>query len=204
MRKHDSRPARALALGAILTGLVAASASAATTSVDVNDGKFFSPGNVTQSVGGSVHWQASGIDSHSVTQDGMVFDTGAAAPGVDFTRTFSAGTFPYHCREHSDDGMVGRVTVPPKVLATPTGLPFTVQWATAASNTGNRFDVQYRIGAGTWRTWLRGSSARSKVFGARSAPTRVRRGTTYSFRVISSSGATARSGLSPVVRFRAN
>jgi plastocyanin len=209
MRKHSSsirsRITRGAGLGIVLTGLLASSVSAATTNVDVNDGRFFSPRAIDQAPGGGVHWLASGVDDHSVTSDQGLFDTGAPRAGVDFTRTFSAGTFQYHCRKHGINGgtMVGVVTVAPQVAAAPAGLPFTVKWATAASNTGNAYDVQYRVGTGAWRSWKSNTSAPSAVFGAQSNPVVVARGKTYSFRVVSRTG-TAKSGLSPVRSFRAS
>jgi plastocyanin len=209
MRTHTSsirsRVARGAGLGAVLTVVLASSVSAATTNVDVNDGRFFSPRTLNQAPGGSVHWLASGVDDHSVTSDQGLFDTGAPRAGVNFTRTFSAGTFAYHCRKHGINGgsMVGVVSVPPQVAAAPSGLPFTVKWATAASNTGNAYDVQYRVGTGAWRTWKSNTSAPSAVFGTRSNPVAVARGKTYSFRVVSRTGA-AKSGLSPVKSFRAS
>jgi len=196
------RIVRAVALGTVLTGVFATSVSAATTNVTVSDTRRFLPGSVTAAVGGNVHWEADGFDDHSVTQDAGLFNSGPAAPGVNFTRTFSAGTFPYHCQQHGDQGMVGVVRVAPRVGAAPTGLPFTVTWATAGSNTGTRYDVQYRVGSGAFRTWKSNTSARSAVFGARSAPVRVARGKSYSFRVVSETSTGARSVASPVKTFR--
>lgn len=205
MRHHTTSPrarlVRGLTLGAVLTGLFASSVSAATTQVAVNDTKTFSPSSISQTVGGSVRWAATGVDEHSVTQNRGLFDSGLVA-GVDFTRTFSAGTFGYHCQKHGDQGMRGQVRVAPAVLARPRGLPFTVKWAAPASDTGNRFHVRYRVGRGAWKVWKRSTSARSGVFGARSKPVRVVRGRTYSFRVLSRVSVTAKSGLSPVKRFR--
>jgi plastocyanin len=197
------RVVRALALGTVLTGVFATSVSAATTQVAANDSRTFSPSAVTAALGGNVHWAASGIDEHSVTQDQGVFNSGAAAAGLNFTRTFSAGTFAYHCEKHGDQGMVGVVRVAPQVVAGPAGLPFTVKWATAGSNTGSRFDVQYRVGSGPFRAWKTNTTARSAVFGARSQPVRVARGKSYSFRVVSRA-STSRSGASPVKTFRAS
>ncbi len=197
------RWARGLALGTVLTGLLASSVSAATSSVSVDDSRRFSPGNVTQTAGGNVRWTWSGIDEHSVTSDQGLFDSGlTSVSGFAFSRTFSAGTFPYHCVNHGDQGMRGIVRVAPQVQAAPRGLPFTVRWATT-TQTGTRFDVQYRVGAGAWKMWKRNTLARSAVFGARSAPVRVVRNKTYSFRVVSRLGI-ARSSLSPVKSFRAS
>lgn len=198
---HRGRLVRGATLGVVITGLLASSVSAATTQVAANDDKTFSPPSVNQSVGGSIHWAASGVDEHSVTQDQGVFSSGAAAAGLDFSRTFSAGTFAYHCEKHGDQGMRGQVRVAPQVLSAPAGLPFTVKWASTASNTGNRFAVQYRVGTGAWRTWLGSTAARSAVFGARSRPVRVARGKSYSFRVRSGT-ASVKSSNSPVRSFR--
>jgi plastocyanin len=198
-----SRVARGAGLGVAMTALLASSVSAATTSVSVNDAKVFNPDAVNQTAGGSVHWQATGFDQHSVTQDAGLFDTGAARAGVDFTRTFSAGTFPYHCRKHGDQGMTGVVRVAPRTSSAPAGLAFTVQWASAGSNTGNRFNVEYKVGSGPFKAWLTNTAARSAVFGARSRPVALVRAKTYSFRVTSLSG-TAKSAPSPVKTFRAS
>jgi plastocyanin len=205
MNEHPTYPARRFARAAVLSVIVvtgvASSVSAATTDVGVNDNRTFSPSRVTQAVGGRVHWAATGTDDHSVTHDNGVFNSGPASAGVDFTRTFSAGTFAYHCSEHGDQGMRGQVRIAPRVRSAPRGAAFTVQWATARTNTGNRFDVQYRVGRGPWRTWLRRTAARSAVFGNRSRPVRVRNGKTYSFRVVSRTSA-GNSGVSPVRSFR--
>lgn len=199
MRSH-TRVIRAVALGAVLTGLFASSVSAATTEVAATESKTFSPADVTSAVGGSVHWTGSTTE-HSVRQDARVFDSGTPVAFLDYRRTFSAGTFAYHCTKHGL-AMSGRVKVAPQVLAKPAGVPFTVTWATAASNTGNRFDVQYRVGSGAWKQWLGGTTQRSRVFGAKSSPVRVQRGRTYSFRVVSKISSTAKSALSPVKSFR--
>jgi plastocyanin len=197
------RLTRGAALGAVLTGLLATSVSAATTDVEATEAKTFSPSAVATTAGNSVHWFGTpgGAEEHSVRQDAGIFDSGVPQSGLSYTRNFSAGTFPYHCEKHRDQGMVGQVAVAPQALTAPTGLPFTVRWATSASNTGTRFDVQYRIGTGTWRNWALNTQARSMVFGRNNVPVRLARGKTYSFRVVSRLG-TSRSGLSPVKSFR--
>lgn len=195
-----SRVVRGVALGAVLTGLFASSVSAATTEVAATDSKTFSPANITAAVGGSVHWTGQASE-HSVLHNARVFDSGTPVAFLDYRRSFSAGTFAYHCAKHGL-AMSGQVRVAPQVLAKPAGLPFTVRWGTAASNTGNRFQVQYRIARGPWKTWLGNTTLRSRVFGAKSSPVRVQRGKTYSFRVVSKTSSTAKSGLSPVKSFR--
>jgi len=195
--------ATGIAAGAAAVGLLTGPpVAAAITSVDVNDGRFFSPRSLSSTVGGSVHWTASGIDDHSVTQDNFVFDSGAPRANLDFTKKFSAGTYPYHCRKHGDQGMVGTVTVLPQVTSAPAGLPFTVKWAAAGTNTGTSFDVMYRVGSGAWKTWRNNTSAKSMVFG-KGGPVAVARGKSYSFKVRSGSGA-SESLFSPVKTFRAS
>ena len=191
----------ALALG-VLTGPPVV--AAITTNVDVNDAKVFTPKTVTIPVGGSVHWSASGVDDHSVTQDDLVFDTGAPRPGITLTQTFSAGTYPYHCRKHGVSGgtMKGTVRVSPQVAPAPAGLAFTVKWAAAGTDTGNSFDVKYRVASGPWKTWKNNTSAKSMVFG-KGGPVAVARGKTYSFQVRSGTGANE-SLFSPIKSFRAS
>jgi len=190
------------AAGVVAAGLLASPGIAATRNVDVNDGRFFSPQNVTSTVGGSVHWTASGIDDHSVTQNAGLFDTGTPRAGIDFTRKFSAGTFPYHCEKHGAQGMRGTVKVAPQVLSAPAGLAFTVRWAAAGTQTGSSFDVKYRVGSGPWKTWRNNTTAKSMVFG-KGGPVAVARGQSYSFQVRSGSGA-RESGFSPVAKIRAS
>jgi plastocyanin len=201
---HRTRLLRGLSLGVVLTGVFASSVSAATIQVGATDNRTFVPGNVTTALGNTVRWAgtpAGSTEEHSVRQDAGLFDSGNPVAGLDFRRTFSAGTFPYHCEEHGDQGMRGQVRVAPQTTAAPAGLPFTVRWAGSGSNTGSRFAVQYRAGAGAWRTWQSNTSARSAVFGARNRPVRLVRGRTYSFRVRSGT-STVKSGLSPVKSFR--
>ena len=201
--KDRGRWSVGLAAAAVAAGLLgAAPVGAATKNVDVNDDRSFSPQNISSAVGGSIHWTASGIDDHSVTQDNALFDTGAAAPNVNFTRKFSAGTFPYHCRKHGDQGMRGTVRVAPQALSAPAGLAFTVRWAAAGTQTGSSFDVKYRVGSGAWKTWRNNTSAKSMVFG-KGGPVAVARGKSYSFQVRSGSGA-GESLFSPITSFRAS
>jgi plastocyanin len=189
------------AAGAVAAGLLAAApVAAATTNVEATGNKTFSPKTVNSAVGGSVHWfsTADGVD-HTVTQNNGVFDTGALADAFNFTRKFSAGTYPYHCEKHGADGMVGTVKVGPQVSSAPAGLAFTVKWAVAGTQTGTSFDVKYRVGSGPWKTWRTNTSAKSMVFG-KGGPVAVARGKTYSFQVRSGSGA-RESAFSPVATF---
>lgn len=92
----------AAAAAACLLGPLPA-ALGVTTSVTIGD-NFFSPQNVTNSVGDSVQWTWQGIASHSSTGPGFpaLWDSGIHANGFVFTQKFAkAGTFPYRCVVHS-------------------------------------------------------------------------------------------------------
>ena len=209
MRKHariHRRLAQGATLGVVLTGLLASSVSAVTRDVEATEDKTFDPRTVNLAVGSSVHWFGTpgGAEEHSVRQDAGLFDSGNPQTGLDFNRKFSAGTFAYHCEKHGAQGMRGVVRVAPTTNAKPAGLPFTVTWAVRGTNTGTRFDVQYRVGSGAWKSWMRNTTARSKVFGARNQPVRLQRGKSYSFRVVSRSSAAVASTISPIKSFRAS
>jgi plastocyanin len=161
-----------------------------TIEVEVND-PFFDPRLVNPSVGQKVHWSrgSPSREGHNVRADGELFRSGPVTPGpIDYTRRFSAGSFRYYCEIHgspageSERGMVGYVRAKPSVARGPSGIPFTVRWATRDTNTGSTFDVQYRIGARSWRTWKANTRSYSGVFGRDGRPVQVRAGTRYSFR----------------------
>ncbi len=74
-----------------------------TITVVVGD-DFFSPANVTNSVGDSVEWKWQGVNSHSSTGPGSpaLWDSGIHGNGFVFTQKFSTtGSFPYRCVVHS-------------------------------------------------------------------------------------------------------
>jgi plastocyanin len=203
--RNHTRVCAALAAAAVVTGLlVAAPVAAATRGVEATEAKTFSPSSVTSTVAGSIHWFGTpgGVEQHSVRQDQGLFDSGNPRTGLNFTRTFSAGTFAYHCEKHGDQGMRGTVRVAPQVVSAPAGLAFTVKWAAAGTNTGTSFDVKYRVASGPWKTWKNNTNAKSMVFG-KGGPVAVARGKSYSFQVRSGAGA-RESGFSPVKTFRAS
>jgi plastocyanin len=70
----------------------------------------FAPDQVEVAVGGTVTWTNTDSVSHTTTSDQGRWDSGAVAPGGQFSSTYAtAGTFPYHCAIHP--GMVGTITV---------------------------------------------------------------------------------------------
>src|SRR5206468_5157019 len=134
--------------------LVPSVAQASTKQVGVKDFAF-DPKTVTVGVGNSVHWsrEAGSTASHSVTANNGFWDSGAPTSGpIDVTVTFSAGSFRYYCKVHGAPngaglyGMNGFVKVPVTLTGGPSGPRFRVRWATTSSDTGNAYDVQYRVG----------------------------------------------------------
>lgn len=189
------------AVSALVAGLPSGPGRVAYPTVAVRD-DFFEPRRVTARVGGSVTWDrpATTQHRHNVREDGRIFRSGdpTQSDAFSYTVVFSAGTFHYFCEVHGGPtgGMDGLVRVPVTLLAEPSGLPFTVRWATASGQTGDRFDVQFRVGSREWRTWRAGTASLQGVFGKNGKPVRVRDGVTYWFRARSLSG-TARSRWSP-------
>jgi plastocyanin len=173
----------------------------AAVEVSVSDDAF-SPAQASSAVGGQVHWSrgAGSTDDHNIRQDDMLFFSGAPTSGpIDFTASFSAGTYHYYCEEHGSEfgGMDGTVSSPVRILNAPPGRTFTVRWATANTDTGSVFDVQFRIGSGPWRNWRQDVSATQGVFGKNGNPVNVQNGKVYRFRARSQEG-TAVSGWSPI------
>jgi hypothetical protein len=163
------------------------------------------PGVVGNRVGDTVRWFSDGSDNpHNVREDGALFDSGLATMlPFTFDVVFSAGTFHYYCEVHGSEvgGMDGLVRIPVVIVRAPDGLPFTVRWATAASETGSVYDVQFKVGSGDWRNWKRDTGAFRGVFGRNRNPIRVRDGVLYSFRARSQEGAEV-SRFSPARSFR--
>jgi plastocyanin len=81
------------------------------SNVSIGD-NFFSPAQLTVSVGTTVIWTNNGFSSHTVTDNsGSVFDSGILNRGTMFQFRFTtAGSFPYFCRVHGQV-MSGTITV---------------------------------------------------------------------------------------------
>lgn len=156
----------------------------------------FTPGSVRILVGETVVWsRASGsTNAHNVREDGKLFRNGEPTTGpIDFGVVFSSGTFRYRCEVHgtANGGMDGFIRVPVKVQPPPDGLNFTVRWAKPHTETGQLYDVQYRVGtSGNWQTWRSNTRDFFAVFGAEGKPISVKNNTTYQLRARSGRGST--------------
>lgn len=199
-----------MALGLWATG--AQAGVPAPTTVNVIDTRF-QPKVASQTLGASVNWEWNGTaventeQPHNVRQDKRLFFSGApTTDGIKaFSRNLSAGTFPYHCTVHGNSGgvgMSGRVEVKPLLDGFNADGTFDVVWATAASQTGDEYDVRFRVGDGDWRLWKNNTSQESGRFGRNGRPVTVKPNRTYRFQARSQKSAnrTKRSGWSPTLR----
>lgn len=148
---------------------------------------------------------------HNVVQNKGLFRSGAPVENrAPFTRVPSAGKFPYHCELHRfTDDMVGTLKIKPYgvfPIPTPPDHWFRVVWAQDESNTGDEFDVRFRVNGGDWRTWKNNTSKRSATFGKNDNPVNVNPNKTYRFQARSqkSSNPSKRSGWSPKLTVNPN
>jgi plastocyanin len=185
---------------ALVLSLAPVPLQAATKGVKVRD-SFFNPKTVAVRVGDFVRWTSATDSSevHNVHGEKNLFLSGSPKTDIDFKKRFSAGSFSYRCDVHIS--MTGFVRVPPTVAGAPTGLNFTVRWATALTRTGGKYDVAYKIGTGKWRTWKTNTIEKWSVFGKKHKPVTVVNGKKYSFRARSQNKKGA-SHWSPLRSFR--
>ena len=191
---------------------IPALATGATTTITVapNNTNRFGPGSVTTNVGaGSIHWAWGGTNGttfapHNVQQDNNLFSSGAPVKSkpAGYTITPSAGSFHYYCTLHgnpgSDTRMVGTIHIRPTVF-NKTASSFGVRWSPGTNQTGNAFDVRYRVDGGAWKTWQNHVTTAQAVFGASNSPVHVGPGHTYEVQARSEklSNVSKASGWSP-------
>jgi plastocyanin len=191
----------ALAAGLILPAVAPAATSV--TEISVND-NFFSPANPAASKAGSnFHWTRAAFssESHNIRQDQLLFRSGNPTTGpIDYTITASAGTYHYYCEVHgtSTSGMQGQIEVRP-TKSNVTASSFLVRWASASTNTGDRFDVRYRVDGGTWTFWKQNTTSFTATFG-NGDPVTLASGHTYQVDVrTKKAGTTEKSKWSPAL-----
>jgi plastocyanin len=199
-----------IASAAALLAIPALAFGRATTNVELTDMNKFSPANVTKNVGaGSIHWQwgTSGhtFAAHNVRQDDKLFYSGSLTNDkpAGYTVTPSAGSFHYYCELHGSPsgGMAGTIKIRPAVF-NKTATSFGVRWSPGTNQTGNRFDVRYRVDGGAWSTWKNHVAAAQAVFGANNSPVHVGPGHLYEVQARSekSTALSKQSGWSPSAR----
>ena len=126
------------------------------------------------------------VTAHDVRQDKGLFDSGQPSTSFDhFKVSLSAGSYGYYCTLHGRPGrgMAGTVKVKPKVKRI-TARRYAITWATRASASGNRYDVDWRVkGSKQWRHWQRSTKSLKATFGAGASPARVDPSKRYQMRV---------------------
>jgi plastocyanin len=144
--------------------LTAPPASAATVSIG---DFFFSPTPTMVLQGGTISWHNGGSATHTSTQNAplSLWNTGNLAPEPTSTGVTlrAAGSYPYHCAIHAS--MTGVVKVPIKVSPTTgsTSTTFTITLA-SATQTGFTYDVQMKVGSGSFTLWRSGVTTRTVTF----------------------------------------
>jgi plastocyanin len=181
-----------------------------TTTVTVSDNAF-TPKAVTKTVGtGAVHWRwgTNGTTAfpHNARQNDKLFYSGRLTNSkpAGFTIVPSAGGFRYYCELHGSrtgTGMAGTIKIRPATF-NQTARAFGVRWSIGSSDTGNAFDVRYRVDGGKWKVWKKDVENAQATFGAKRKPVRVRPGHTYDVQARSekASNPKKRSKWSPRVR----
>jgi plastocyanin len=120
----------------------------------------FMPGRVRVGLGGRVAWTFPETTQHTTTSDQRFWDSGAKSGGATYARSFtSAGKFAYHCSFHPT--MRGSVTVGIRVHL-PSEAKHVVRWSTAKATGRITFDVQLKVGSGSW-TDFRTDTVRPKA-----------------------------------------
>jgi plastocyanin len=192
----------AAVIAASLAAMLAGPASASALPITIGDDNLYAPPSATQDLGaGSFDWEwgpggVGNVEEHNVVQDAALFDSGEPTrrDPDGFSVTASAGSFPYFCEIHV--GMVGEVAVAPVLGPTDAGGgPISLAWASAATTTGDGYDVRYRSGK-KWKKWRKDTGKLSGKFGKKRKPVKVKGGRKYRFQVRSRSGK-RRSGWSP-------
>jgi plastocyanin len=186
--------ARNLILGGLVAALLVvpslAHAGFITVDIAVLDTFQFNPDKPpAENLGAHFHWtHAASSTPHSVTQDDKLFNASAAPDNsIDFEIVPSAGTYHYYCIFHGSPsgGMDGVIKVRPTIDNSEPldALPFTVNWASDNEDTGNAFDVRYRVNGGDWAIWKDDTQLHQAVFGANDRPVHVSKRKTYQFEV---------------------
>jgi plastocyanin len=212
------RLAAALALaGACLIPAVAHGGGLVQITVEAGGEDLFSPdhasGSALNQPGFQWDWGKGTIDEHNVRQDSKLFYSGQP---TDFQQPFridaSAGTYHYYCEVHGSKsgGMDGELDVAPSSgsLKQKHGgrIVFEIFWASENADTGNQFDVQYRVGNRDWKYWKKNTAKRHGLFGKNGKPVTVKDGKVYKVRVRSekASNPDKRSDWSPALAFSTN
>ncbi len=175
-------------LAATLGVACAAPATAGTPlGIDVYDW-FFSPEAGEQSVTGpgiSWNWNGGGgntQDDHNVREDSRMFRSPLQDTGT-FQISASAGTYHYYCEPHLESNdMEGELKITPAYVPLANPDELRIVWSNGDDDTGDRFDVRYKVGDGQFKTWKNDTAKSAQRFGRLDQPVDVKPGKTYTFK----------------------
>ena len=203
-----------IGVAAALLAVPALASGRATTTVTVAPGDNLTYGakTVTKNVGaGAIHWQwgssGSTFAAHNVRQDDKLFYSGRLTNSnpAGYTVVPSAGDFHYYCELHGfrNGGMAGTIKVRPAIF-NKTARSFGVRWSAGTNDTGDAFDVRYRVDGGQWKTWKNDATLAQATFGASNKPVRISAGHTYDIQARSElkSNTAKQSDWSPAARVK--
>jgi plastocyanin len=194
-------------VAAALALVVPGSAEAGETTIWLSDNEFTQSSVTLTAPGasfGTVTWEAHPTqppsNEHNVREDHRLFFSGPPTSWAtkEFTRVFSSGTYDYKCQVHGPE-MSGIVRVE-MTQGFDTIFPILV-WAEDTTNTGQVFDVQFKVDQGRWRKWKTDTEKFKGVFGRNDRPVPYNPSREYRFRARSQKRdnmPAARSRWSPV------
>jgi plastocyanin len=150
-------------------------------------------------------WVTSGPNAdHNVREDSRLFRSGAPGKGHEFREEISAGSWHYYCEVHGSilGGMDGTIDVRP-VVSHRDGHSALVRWADNDSESGDRYEVEWRVKDKRWQTWKESTVEQKLEFGGSGSPVAADPDRTYEVRARSFAAdhPSRRSGLSPAVAF---
>jgi plastocyanin len=182
--------------------------------VEAEGQDLFSPELVTGNVNGDYvfewTWGAGTTDEHNVREDSKLFYSGEPTDASEpFDISGSAGTFHYYCEVHGSKsgGMDGEIVLRPNLgFPVPDPEVINILWASSDSETGNQYDVQYKVGKRDWKYWKKNTANGGALFGKNGKPVTVNPDKVYKVRARSekASNPKRRSGWSPALTFPEN
>jgi plastocyanin len=123
----------------------------------------YKPKAAKVAMGGEIAWTNTGRARHSATSEGIdpcctdgpaLWASGGLDNGEAFTFTFAAaGTYAYHCTEHTFMKASIKVAPAAKPPSGGVGTTFTVSWASGGVPVGYDVDVQMKAPGGAWTDW---------------------------------------------------
>jgi plastocyanin len=173
---------------------IPATASATSITVEPSGDNVFEPAkpppeDVSDSPLFSWQWGSDNTteQAHNVRQDRKLFYSGEPTDTRElFEVIVSAGSYHYYCEVHGSEngGMDGKIRVRPTADDL-TDDQFLFRWAFPTSETGDEYDVRFKVGNRDWKLWRNNTTAPSGVFGENDDPVDVKPGKTYKLQALS-------------------